>query len=149
MSFDTKYLRPILQKVIDLGEIDLWLRQKAEAVPMATNAPPSKTVHGMDNIGERHFNTYALSIVSSAAISTDDIEGTKGMKDLVRACKKKNVALDIVRVGEGGENPGEVNLEVALDPDRPYAESRVFDRGIKYFENTYGNVVPVSFSAKK
>jgi len=133
MSQDFKDLSLPLQKVIDLGEIDRWLRGVAEIVPQRNTPLEAQAIPVPHPHGEslQNFNAHTLYFGNSHLIDAADIERMVGFRQLLTAASQQNVRVDVTDMGSG-------HIEVAFDPDAPFSRSRIF-------EASYANVLPVIF----
>jgi hypothetical protein len=128
-----------LQKVIDLGEIDRWLRGIAELVPLPERSgSPHLAPHGNNEdadgflLSEHDFNSHCLHFGNSHLITSSDIERMVGFRQLLATASQHNIRLDVSDHGGG-------HLEVCFDPAEPFRGSRVFGA-------SYANVLPVVFT---
>jgi len=128
-----------LQKVIDLGEIDRWLRGVAELVPLREAAEsPASPANSRDEdadgflLSEHDFNSHCLHFGNSHLITSNDIERMVGFRQLLATASQHNVRLDVSDHGGG-------HLEVCFSPAEPFRGSRVFGA-------SYANVLPVVFT---
>ena len=126
-----------LQKVIDLGEIDRWLRGVAELVPLSAetaqgSAQSRESCTDAYEVTAHDFNTHALYYGNSHLISGGDIERMVGFRQLLAAASQRNIRLDVSDHGGG-------HLEVSFTPDEPFRASRIFGA-------SYANVLPVIFT---
>ena len=140
MSHDFSNIKLPLQKVIELGQIDRWLRGIAEIVPHpAPSEPrfsPERDMHsGALTVVPQDFNTHILAINAKSLVGTDDIERMVGFRNLLSAASKQNVRVDI-------SSADGKSLEVSFDPDEVFSRSRVFGA-------SYSNVLPAIFSKRK
>ncbi|MDY0008067.1 MAG: hypothetical protein RBS08_00020 [Bdellovibrionales bacterium] len=127
-----------LQKVIDLGEIDRWLRGVAELTPPQDR--PNRTAIKVDAFEDadgflldaQNFNTHCLHFGNSHLITCGDIERMVGFRQLLTAASQQNIRLDITNHGGG-------HLEVCFSPAESFRASRVFGA-------CYSNVLPIMFS---
>lgn len=119
-----------LQKVIDLGEIDRWLRGVAEIVPGRSFAA-APTVRPLSD-GAHDFHSHSLHYGNSHLITERDIERMVGFRQLLASSSQQNVRVDIDDHGGG-------HLEVTFSPQEPFRRSRVFGA-------CYTNVLPVIFA---
>jgi len=123
-----------LQKVIDLGEIDRWLRGVAELVPQRSDSGGERAAeetHGI-TVSFHDFNSHCLHFGNSHLITCADIERMVGFRQLLAASSQKNIRLDICDHGGG-------HLEVSFSPEEPFRASRIFGA-------SYSNVLPVIFN---
>lgn len=138
MSKDFNELSLPLQKVIDLGEIDRWLRGVAQIVPQSTplrEAAEAPIDHlPLPMVEEQDFNCHALYFGNGHLISTNDIERMVGFRQLLTATSQLNVRVDVERLAAG-------HMEVSFDPDTPFSQSRIFGA-------SYANVLPVLFGRR-
>lgn len=121
-----------LQKVIDLGEIDRWLRGVAEIVPGRIISSSSSVCSLSD--GAHDFHSHSLHYGNSHLITERDIERMVGFRQLLASASQQNVRVDIDDHGGG-------HLEVCFTPNEPFRRSRVFGA-------CYTNVLPVIFSPR-
>jgi hypothetical protein len=134
MSQDFKDLSLPLQKVIDLGEIDRWLRGVAEIVPQRNAPVDTQAVpapHNPSDLTLQNFNAHTLYFGNSHLIDGTDIERIMSFRQLLTTASQQNVCVDITNMGSG-------HIEVAFDPHAPFSHSRIF-------EASYANVLPVIF----
>lgn len=141
MDNDIKELRLPLKKVLVYGEVDKWLRGVSGLAPVAADpghgVSQEKDLHTALHIDVTYhdFNTHTLSYGSGQLIDENDIEKMVGFRQLISACSKNNVCLEISNLGQG-------NLEVSFDPERLFSSSRIFGA-------SYANVLPVLFGVRK
>ena len=138
MSKDFKHLKPAVDRTINLGIIDNWLRGVCGMVPESSAKKQPSTqeqeIEGMDVVF-LDANTHTLSYGSHELIKEADIEKMVGFAQLVKACSQNNVRLDFANAGQG-------NLVVDFTPEEPFTKSEVF--GAKFT-----NVLPGVFGMKK
>lgn len=118
-----------LQKVIDLGEIDRWLRGIAQIVPQQDMR---KGRNGIPN-AMHDFNRHIMSYAAHGLIGDADVERMVGFRQLISASSKNNVRVDITAPAAGA-------LEVNFGPHEPFSRSRVFGA-------SYANVLPALFGS--
>jgi hypothetical protein len=139
MSYEFSNLSLPLQKVIDLGEIDRWLRGVAEIVPQPSAAVLSEAVGTATDLPmgviEHDFNTHTLYFGNSHLITTNDIERMVGFRQLLTAASRQNVRVDVDDMGGG-------QMEVSFTPGEAFSKSRVFGA-------SYSNVLPALFGHPK
>ena len=130
-----------LQKVIDLGEIDRWLRGVAELVPLpermnTARSAPQDSDEDADGflLSEHDFNSHCLHFGNSHLITSVDIERMVGFRQLLTTASQLNIRLDINDHGGG-------HLEVCFSPEAPFRDSRIFGA-------SYTNVLPVMFARR-
>lgn len=141
MAKDIKDLSLPLNKVIELGQVDRWLRGIADIVPQPTDhsddvmqerelhaSLPGVTVAVLDS------NAHILALAETSLIDQSDITRMKGFQQLIQSASRSNVRVDI-------ESVGGVALEVNFEPDEPFSRSQVFGA-------TYANVIPAVIGAK-
>ena len=130
MSNHFKGISLPLQKVIDLGEIDRWLRGVAEIVPCRSRStdPPDTALSGPDH----DFHSHSLHYGNSHLITERDIERMVGFRQVLSSASQQNVRVDI-------DNHGGGHMEVSFTPEEPFRASRVFGA-------CYTNVLPVIFA---
>jgi hypothetical protein len=138
MSKDIKELEPRFRNaVLDKSKIDGWLRGISDIVPRSTlleaGAVEAQPTPGIEVV-EHNFNSHTTMDEALRALTPADIEATVGFRQLLAACKKNKVRVDIDFLGHGA-------LEVAFTPDEDFSKSRVFGA-------SYVNVLPVLFGAK-
>lgn len=131
MSYEINNLSLPLQKVIDLGEIDRWLRGVARIVPQHSLAQPQATGSSGLQVEEHDFNTHTLYYGNSHLITTGDIERMVGFRQLLAAASQQNIRVDVDDLGGG-------QIEVSFIPDKTFSQSRVFGA-------SYNNVLPALF----
>lgn len=138
MSKDFKHLKPAVDKTINLGIIDNWLRGVCGMVPESVHKKQA-TVQEQEIDGvEVTFldaNTHTLCFGSHELIKESDIEKMVGFAQLVKTCSQSNVRLDLANMGQG-------NLVVDFTPEEPFTKSEVF--GAKFT-----NVLPGVFGMKR
>lgn len=135
MSHEFNGLSLPLQKVIDLGEIDRWLRGVAGIVPQRSIAVPD-AAGAVDMQAAAHdFNTHTLYYGNSHLITTGDIERMVGFRQLLTAASQQNIRVDVDDLGGG-------QIEVAFIPDKAFSQSRIFGA-------SYSNVLPALFGHPK
>ena len=137
MSKDFNNMELPLQKVIDLGEIDRWLREILPMMPRHADDRPQKErdLHSAAyEVTHHDFNTHVMAFGTRNVIDSIDIEKMVGFRRLVTACSQANMRVDISLLGHGG-------LEVAFNPDESFSRSSVFGA-------SYANVLPVMFGLK-
>lgn len=137
MSKDFNNMELPLQKVIDLGEIDRWLREILPMMPRATDnrLQQERDLHtAAYEVTHHDFNTHVMTIGNRNTIESADIEKMVGFRRLITACSQANMRVDISLLGHGG-------LEVAFNPDESFSRSQVFGA-------SYANVLPVMFGLK-
>lgn len=138
MSHDIKELKLPLQKVIELGTIDRWLRGIAKIVPQPVTSADAQTAEvqagGLHSL-RQDFNTHTLAINRSSLVSTDDIERMVGFRSLLNTASLNNVSINISAVNG-------MALEIAFDPDKNFARSEVFGA-------SYANVRPAVFTGRR
>lgn len=130
MSNHFKGISLPLQKVIDLGEIDRWLRGVAEIVPSQRRreTPSDAAPSG----GTNDFHSHSLHYGNSHLITERDIERMVGFRQVLSSASQHNVRVDI-------DNHGGGHMEVSFTPEEPFRASRVFGA-------CYTNVLPVIFT---
>src|SRR5690554_3290940 len=103
MSYEFSDLSLPLQKVIDLGEIDRWLRGVAEIVPQRCAAPPEDDddIPSAPDTTAHNFNTHTLYFGNSHLITTRDIERMVGFRQLLAAASQHNIRVDVDDMGGG------------------------------------------------
>jgi len=138
MSYEIKELKLPLQKVIELGTIDRWLRGIAKIVPLRATPAAAKDaeaeVGGLSSL-RQDFNTHTLSINRSSLVGTDDIERMVGFRSLLNAASANNVSLNVSSVDGAA-------LEIAFDPDKNFSRSHIFGA-------SYANVLPAAFTGRR
>jgi hypothetical protein len=141
MAKDIKDLSLPLNKVIELGQVDRWLRGIADIVPQPTD-------HSDDVMQERELhsslpgltvsvlnsNAHILPFAETDLVEKSDITRMKGFQQLIQSASRSNVRVDIDSVGGAA-------LEVNFEPDEPFSRSQVFGA-------TYANVIPAVIGAK-
>lgn len=137
MSKDIKHLKPSVDKTINMGIIDSWLRGICGMVPQSTIAKSFQPDSGIEGFEVIHLdvNTHNLAYGSHEAIEQQDIRDMFGFKKLITTCSENNVRLDLTDMGQG-------NLVVDFTPGEPFSSSNIF--GFKYT-----NVIPGLFTPKR
>jgi|GEM_PF-1515379 len=138
MPYEFSDLSLPLQKVIDLGEIDRWLRGVAEIVPQRSTAPPDAASDArplLSGVAEHDFNTHTLYFGNSHLITTKDIERMVGFRQLLAAASQQNIRVDVDDLGGG-------QMEVSFAPGEAFSRSRIFGA-------SYSNVLPALFGQTK
>ncbi len=124
MASKVKCLGYEMQKVIDLGLIDQWLRGLCEIVPRSALTHPRPV--------DDEFNTHLIAYECTDAINTLHIQNLTGFHQLLSASAQQNVAVDIYLRKNG-------YLMVSFKPERQFKLSQVFNA-------RYMNVVPRLFA---
>jgi hypothetical protein len=117
-----------MQKVVDLGIIDSWLRGVAVLAP--PGADPRDDVMQEFNLHTApvmkrrpdelpDLNRHTLSHDSAASISHGEIRAMPGFRRLLQACSRNDVRIDVTDLGGG-------RLEALFQPDEPFLQSRIF-----------------------
>jgi hypothetical protein len=129
-----------MDKTTNLGIIDSWLRGVCGMVPRsALPASSDPGVHGESiAIPFLDANTHNLTYGSYKDIHQQDIRNMRGFLDLLTACCKNNVALDLR--GEHLDDEKQGRLVVNFKPKEPFASSRIF--GTKYSNVIAGDFAP-------
>ncbi len=141
MAKDIKDLSLPLNKVIELGQVDRWLRGIATIVPHPTD-------HSDDVLQERELhaslpgltvavldcNAHILPFAETNLVEQSDITRMKGFQQLIQSASRSNVRVDVDSVGGAA-------LEVNFEPDEPFSRSLVFGA-------TYANVIPAVIGTK-
>lgn len=137
MSYEFNDLSLPLQKVIDLGEIDRWLRGVAGIVPHRSALLPEAVGTAPDHppaVVGHDFNTHTLYFGNSHLITTTDIERMVGFRQLLTAASQHNIRVDVDDMGGG-------QMEVSFLPGEAFSKSRIFGA-------SYSNVLPALFGHK-
>lgn len=125
MANKIKSLSLEMQRVIDLGLIDSWLRGLSEIIP--------RPRHGTKT-DDNAYNTHMIYFDSAELIGDSDISKLTGMGQLLTGCTQQDVGVSV-------KLEDERHLRVEFKPELPFASTTVF-------ETAYGNVVPASFKRK-
>lgn len=142
MSKDFKDKSLPLDKVIELGKIDRWLRDLAGLVPHPTD-PGEKfsqerelhaSVPGFE-VARLNSNHHVLSFNSRDLIADRDIEAMRGFGMVMKTAAQRNVRIDVSSVNGDA-------LEISFDPEETFSRSQAFGA-------SYANVLPVLFGAPK
>jgi len=139
MTLDIKELKLPLQKVIELGTIDRWLRGIALITPHPANAETRLTA-GRDlpfaafDAGHPDFNTHHLTINRSSLVLSEEIERMVGFRQLLNAVSHNNVKLELTLREDA-------TLAVTFAPEEPFAQSHIFGK-------SYTNVRPAIFGRR-
>ncbi|TAL27424.1 MAG: hypothetical protein EPN97_17335 [Alphaproteobacteria bacterium] len=137
MSKDISNLELPLQKVIDLGEIDRWLREILPMMPrhQTEGSTPEREMRMTGyEVTHHDFNTHTMAYGAGTLIESADIEKMVGFRRLITACSQANMRVDVSMLGHGA-------IEVAFNPDETFSRSRIFGA-------SYANVLPVMFGLK-
>lgn len=137
MSKDINNMELPLQKVIDLGEIDRWLREILPVMPRnaGDSGAQEQDIRATGyEVTHHDFNTHTMAYGTHDLIDSVDIEKMVGFRRLVTACSQANMRVDVSLLGKGA-------LEVAFNPDETFSRSRIFGA-------SYSNVLPVMFGLK-
>lgn len=142
MSKDIKDKSLPLDKVIELGKIDRWLRGIADLVPHPSDPgerfSQERDLHakvpGFD-VAALDSNHHVLSFNSRDLIGDKDIEGMRGFGMVMKTAAQRNVRIDVSSVNGDA-------LEISFDPEETFARSRAFGA-------SYANVLPVLFGGPK
>lgn len=138
MSYEFSDLSLPLQKVIDLGEIDRWLRGVAGIVPqrsaVQSDPAPPETAPPLIEVSTQDFNTHTLYFGNSHLITTGDIERMVGFRQLLAAASQQNIRVDVSDLGAG-------QMEVSFAPSEAFSRSQVFGA-------SYSNVLPALFGSR-
>lgn len=139
MSYEFSDLSLPLQKVIDLGEIDRWLRGVAGIVPQRCTTQQdtpttTETALPLIEVTAQDFNTHTLYFGNSHLITTTDIERMVGFRQLLAAASQQNIRVDVSDLGAG-------QMEVSFAPDEAFSRSQVFGA-------SYSNVLPALFGSR-
>lgn len=121
MANKYKSLGHEMQRVIDLGLIDQWLRGLGDMVPRA------------DMHDEDGFNTHLIAYDCVNTIEPAHIQALAGCRQLLDGCTRRNVAVEMDLLPDG-------HVVVAFRPEDNFNASRIFGM-------SYSNVRPVSFGA--
>lgn len=122
MSSYINELRLPLQKIINLGQIDQWLRGMSSIAPR-----PSPHAVELCPQPVCDLNTHITHY--TAAVEKGEIEKTTGFRQLLQTCARNNVKVNI-------ESTGEQRLRVHFEPSAPFSKSTVF--GV-----SYANLLPL------
>ena len=114
-----------MQRVIDVGLIDCWLRGLCDITPRPRHGQPA------DDGG---YNTHMIYFDSAEAIGSADIIKMTGLGQLLTGCTQHDVGVNIKLADEH-------HLRVEFKPELSFAATAVFD-------TAYGNVVPTVFKRK-
>ncbi|MEZ0226244.1 MAG: hypothetical protein ACAH83_16935 [Alphaproteobacteria bacterium] len=137
MSKDINNLELPVQKFIDIGELDRWLREILPMMPRhhtESSTPERDLRNASYEITQHDFNTHTTPYTVGPLVGDDDIEKMVGFRRLITACSQANMRLDVIRIAHGP-------LKVIFNPDETFSQSRIFDA-------SYANVLPVMFGIK-
>lgn len=140
MSRDFRDKSLPLDKIIELGSIDRWLRGISDIVPKPSDPGHSfsqeRDLHSVSGIEVTHLdaNMHVMPFASRDLIANCDIECLRGFQSLITASSKNNVRVDIKSVNGDA-------LEVLFEPDEQFSRSMVFGA-------SYHNVLPAMFGIK-
>lgn len=124
MANKIKSLGHEMQRVIDLGLIDHWLRGLSQIAPRPISRDP-------DDYAD-DFNTHLIAYDSIDSIDAAQIQNLTGCRQLLATCNKNNVLVDLKISNDG-------HLSVAFQPEFEFNKSTVFGA-------SYHNVLPTLFS---
>lgn len=116
-----------LRKFIVLGEVDRWLRGLVDMVPAPSNEaqeiPQESALHtaGYMDVSYMDFYHHNLAFGENTGISPEDIKPLTGFRNLIAACSRNNIGVDVQEVCSG-------NIEVAFDPHAPFSKSSIFGK---------------------
>lgn len=113
-----------MQRAIDLGLIDNWLRGLSQIVPR----PLSR--QAQDYLDD--FNTHLIGYDCVDGITITDLQNLTGCRQLLAACSKNNISIEIKTNKDG-------YLSVSFKPELEFKYSKVFGA-------SYHNVSPALFS---
>ncbi len=137
MSKDINNMERSFQKVIEVGEIDRWLRDMLPMMPR-TSSDSIQQEREMHTAGyevtHHDFNTHTITLSEANLIDQTDIERMVGFGKLLAACSQVDMRVDVSLLHHGA-------LEVAFNPEESFARSQIFGA-------SYSNVVPVVFGLK-
>lgn len=139
MTLDIKELKLPLQKVIELGAIDRWLRGIAQIAPQPATAE-TRLAAGRDlpfaafDAGHPDFNTHHFAVNRGSLVTTEDIERMVGFRQLLNAVSHNNVKLELTLLHDA-------TLAVAFEPEENFAQSHIFGK-------SYSNVRPAMFGRR-
>ena len=138
MSRDFKDKSLPLDKVIELGSIDRWLRDIAKMVPKPADPGNSfsqeRDLHSVIpgyEVTALDPNMHVLPFASRDLITDSDIGRMKGFQSLMATASQKNVRVDIASINGDA-------IEINFEPDEPFSRSRAFGA-------SYANVLPAIF----
>ncbi|MDD9900272.1 MAG: hypothetical protein OXT65_04775 [Alphaproteobacteria bacterium] len=103
-----------LKKFINTGIIDNWFRGAANLVPQKASGT------GLPSLAA-DFNEHTLDTRDLDGITHKDIQRTKGFKQLIAACSRQNVRLDLTDNGDG-------ELKICFKAEESFRHSTVFGR---------------------
>lgn len=138
MSKDFRDKKLPLDKVIELGIIDRWLRGIAKIVPKPSD-PGHKFTQERDLYAVSpamlsvplDSNLHSLAYASRDLIEERDIEAMRGFQSLMNIARQKDIC--VVVTSKNG-----VALEISFDPEAPFSRSVAFGA-------SYSNVLPAIF----
>ena len=124
MANKIKSLGHEMQRVIDLGLIDHWLRGLSQITPR----PISRDAQ--DYVDD--FNTHLIAYDCVDSIDAAQIQNLAGCRQLLATCSKNNVLVDLKISNDG-------HLSVSFQPECEFKRSTVFGA-------SYHNVLPTLFT---
>lgn len=124
MANKIKSLGHEMQRVIDLGLIDHWLRGLSQIAPR----PVSRTAEDYAD----DFNTHLIGYDSVDSIDAAHIQNLTGCRQLLATCSKNNIFVDLKMSNDG-------HLSVTFQPELEFKHSTVFGA-------SYHNVLPTLFT---
>lgn len=118
--------QPTPQKVMDLGIIDSWLQGVAGLAPQGDDPGYGvmqefnlHTARVIDGDAPKGFNRHTLNYAAFELISHGEIKSLAGFRNLLQACTRNDVRVDMTDNGQG-------RLEARFHPDEPFTQSRIF-----------------------
>ena len=113
-----------MQRVIDLGLIDNWLRGLSEITPRPLSRDAADYADD--------FNTHLIAYDCIEGIEPAHIQNLQGCRQLLTTCDKRDVSVEVKILDDG-------HLSVAFQPENQFKSSRVFGA-------SYHNVTPAPFA---
>lgn len=124
MANKIKSLGYEMQRVIDLGLIDHWLRGLSQITPRPLSRDPADFADD--------FNTHLIAFDSTDSITADHIQNLTGCRQLLATCNKHDVFVEM-KFNEDD------HLSVVFQPEHQFKKSVVFGA-------SYHNVLPTLFN---
>lgn len=124
MANKIKSLGHEMQRVIDLGLIDHWLRGLSQIAPRPTSRDPADYADD--------FNTHLIAFDCVDSIQASHIQNLAGCRQLLATCSKHDIVIDLKISNDG-------HLSVTFRPELEFKHSTVFGA-------SYHNVLPTLFA---
>lgn len=110
----TTTLSETMQRFIDLGLIDSWLRGLTDIVPYRHSFSETSPAEGA-------FNTHMIGYETAGAITPEQVINLRGFQKLVACAESRDIAFSCHNGTEG-------YLKITFHPDRPFSATRIFGK---------------------